>query len=44
MENKNGTPSPSLAELKKRLKEAGLSPVDYRHLSYEDLRKLAGEK
>lgn len=33
---------PSLKELKEILAARGLKPTNYTHLSYEELRKLAG--
>ncbi|MED3571948.1 hypothetical protein [Cytobacillus praedii] len=33
---------PTLSEIKKQLEARGASPIDYKHLSYEQLKKLAG--
>lgn len=33
---------PTLKEIKKQLELRGLKPLDYKHLSYEQLKKLAG--
>lgn len=33
---------PTMAEIKDALVRKGLRPVDYKHLNYDQLRKLAG--